>query len=70
MREYRKRYGKEADDQSLHEFFFLFSGGKDGTSEKYRNMLGAGSNSDLAYKKFAEHEPEYHGIEDFLRNVR
>lgn len=67
---YRERYGKEPDDKALHEFFWLFSDGKDELPECWEHMQTLVGNRKQTDEVFEENEKMFENMEAFLSHVK
>ena len=70
VRLYRKHYGKEADESSLHEFFWLFTNGYTDLPECWKKMMKLVGNEEYSYEKLRENNPPYSNMNEFLKSVR
>lgn len=70
VRLYREHYGKEADENSLHEFFWLFTNGDTELSECWKKMMRLVGNEEYSYKKLGENTPPYRDMNEFLKSVK
>ena len=67
---YRKHYGKEADEGSLHEFFWLFTKGDTELPECWKKMMKLVGNEEYSYEKLRENSPRYSNMNEFLNSVK
>ena len=67
---YREHYGKEADESSLHEFFWLFTNGDTELPECWKKMMKLVGNAEYSYEKLRENNPPYENMNDFLKSVK
>lgn len=67
---YREHYGKEADEKSLHEFFWLFSDGNTELPECWKTMMKLVGNEEYSYKKLKGNKPRYKNMDEFLSSVK
>ena len=67
---YRKHYGKEADESSLHEFFWLFTKGDTELPECWKKMMELVGNEEYSYEKLRENRPLYRDMNEFLKTVK
>ena len=70
VRLYREHYGKEADENSLHEFFWLFTNGDAELPECWKKMMRLVGNEEYSYKKLGENTPPYRDMNEFLKSVK
>ena len=70
VRLYREYYGKEADESSLHEFFWLFANGDTELPECWKKMMRLVGNEEYSYEKLRENNPPYRDMNEFLKSVR
>ena len=70
VRLYREHYGKEADESSLHEFFWLFTNGDTELPECWKKMMELVGNAEYSYEKLRENNPPYENMNDFLKSVK
>ena len=70
VRLYREHYGKEADENALHEFFWLFTDGNTELPECWEIMMKLVGNEENSYKKLKENKPRYKNMDDFLGSVK
>lgn len=70
VRLYREHYGKEADENSLHEFFWLFTNGDTELPECWKKMMRLVGNEEYSYKKLGENTPPYRDMNEFLKSVK
>lgn len=70
VRLYREHYGKEADENVLHEFFWLFTDGNTELPECWEIMMKLVGNEEYSYKKLKENKPRYKNMDDFLGSVK
>lgn len=70
VRLYREHYGKEADENALHEFFWLFTDGNTELPECWEIMMKLVGNEEYSYKKLKENKPRYKNMDDFLGSVK
>lgn len=70
VRLYREHYGKEADESSLHEFFWLFTNGDTELPECWKKMMKLVGNAEYSYEKLRENNPPYENMNDFLKSVK
>ena len=70
VRLYREHYGKEADESSLHEFFWLFTNGDTEFPECWKKMMRLVGNEEYSYKKLGENTPPYRDMNEFLKSVK
>lgn len=67
---YRQRYGKEPDEQDLHEFFWLFTDGNDPLPECWDSMMKLGGNYDFTQKMHQKNKKQFADMRDFLEKCR
>ena len=70
VRLYREHYGKEADENALHEFFWLFTDGNAELPECWEVMMKLVGNEEYSYKKLKENKPRYKNMDEFLGSVK
>lgn len=70
VRLYREHYGKEADENALHEFFWLFTDGNTELPECWEIMMKLVGNEEYSYEKLKENKPRYKNMDDFLSSVK
>ena len=70
VRLYREHYGKEADENSLHEFFWLLTNGDTELPECWKKMMRLVGNEEYSYKKLGENTPPYRDMNEFLKSVK
>lgn len=68
--QYRERYGKNPDEQALHEFFWLFSDGNDKLPECWEHMQNLVGNRKQTDEVFAKNEKMFEDMEAFLNCVK
>lgn len=66
---YRERYEKEPDEHALHEFFWLFTGGKDELPGCWDSMMRLGGNYEYSKEKLRENQKKFSNMKEFLKNV-
>lgn len=66
---YRERYEKETDEHVLHEFFWLFTGGKDELPGCWDSMMRLGGNYEYSKGKLRENQKKFSNMKEFLKNV-
>ncbi len=66
---YRERYEKEPDEHALHEFFWLFTGGKDELPGCWDSMMRLGGNYEYSKGKLRENQKKFSNMKEFLKNV-
>lgn len=69
IQEYRKVYNRDPEERDLHEFFWLFSDGRDKIPQCWERMLYLDGEGDCA-KKFETNEKKYENIGEFFKSVR
>lgn len=70
VRLYRERYGKEADERALHEFFWLFITGDSDLPDCWKKMMSLVGNAEYSYKKLNENHPRYKNMDEFLKSIK
>ncbi len=70
VRLYRERYGKEADERALHEFFWLFTTGDSDLPDCWKKMMSLVGNAEYSYKKLNENHPRYKNMDEFLKSIK
>lgn len=70
VRLYREHYGKEADENALHEFFWLFTDGNTELPECWGIMMKLVGNEEYSYKKLKENKPRYKNMDEFLSSIK
>ena len=70
VRLYREHYGKEADESSLHEFFWLFTNGDAKLPECWKKMMKLVGNEEYCYEKLRKNIPPYRDMNEFLKSVK
>ena len=69
VREYRKTYGKEPDENDLREFFWLFTSGDKSLPERWKEDMHLSGNYDKSMALLKSRKPMYETMEDFLNSV-
>ena len=70
VRLYRERYGRDADEKALHEFFWLFTSNTENLPACWKDMMDLIGNSELSYTKLNENQPKYKSMDDFLKSIK
>lgn len=70
VRLYREHYGKEADESSLHEFFWLFTNGDTELPDCWKKMMNLVGNEEYTYEKLRKNIPPYKNMNEFLKSVK
>lgn len=70
VREYRERYGKNPDEQMLHEFFWLFSDGNDKLPGCWDHMQDLVGNRKQTDEVFAKNKKMFENMEVFFNHVK
>lgn len=65
---FRECYGKEPDEQALHEFFWLFSDGN-ALPECWDRIMKLGGNYQVSYNMLKNQEKPFDGMKDFLEKI-
>ena len=66
---YRKRYGKEPDEQALREFFWLFSDNPDTLPECWKSVNRLCCNEEKSNKIMRANGKKYKDMNDFLNSI-
>lgn len=66
---YRERYGKDPDEQALHEFFWLFTNGDDELPGCWNNMMHLGGNYDFSKQIHKKSRKQFENLTDFLNRI-
>lgn len=66
---YRRRYGKEPDEQALSEFFWLFTKDASNLPKCWQEKMELVGNYRDSAKAMESREPPYGSMEDFLRDI-
>ena len=69
VRLYRKRYGKEPDENALHEFFWLFEDNPANLPDCWKKMMRLHGNAEECNKKLRNHTKVFQSMRDFLEKV-
>ena len=70
VRLYRERYGKEPDENALHEFFWLFSDNPDELSEIWKSMNRLCGNEEYTNDVMRKQQKLYENKDEFLNVVK
>lgn len=70
VKKYRERYGKEIDDYSLREHFWLFSGKNTKLHDEWKRVMTFAGNEDECYQVLQGRNPYYQNKEDFLNSIK
>ena len=70
VQKYRERYGKEIDDYSLREHFWLFSGKNTKLHDEWKRVMTFVGNKDECYQVLQGRNPYYQTKEDFLNSIK
>ena len=66
---YREQYGKEPDEKTLHEFFWLFTDGSDVLTGCWENVMKLGGNYKYTKEQFKKNDKKFKNMDDFLRKI-
>lgn len=66
---YRQRYGKEPDEQTLSEFFWLFTKDASNLPKCWQEKMELVGNFQDSVKAMESREPPFGSMEDFLRDI-
>ena len=70
VQKYRERYGKEIDDYSLREHFWLFSGKNTRLHDEWKQVMTLVGNEDECYQVLQRRNPYYRTKEEFLNSIK
>lgn len=66
---YRERYGKNPDEKALHEFFWLFTDGKDEFPDCWESMMKLVGNYGYTKEQLKKNQKKFTNVEDFLKKI-
>lgn len=66
---YRRRFGREPDEQALHEFFWLFSSDPDSLPPVWDAQMRLVGNYEFSKGQMKAHTPEFDSLEAFLKSI-
>ena len=70
VRLYRERYGKEPEEDALHEFFYLFTNADVELPKKWKTQMALMGNEEYSYKVLRDHTPMFADMEQFLKSIK
>lgn len=70
QQKYRERYGKEIDDYSLREHFWLFSGKNTKLHDEWKRVITFVGNEDECYQVLQGRNPYFQTKEEFLNSIK
>lgn len=70
VRLYRERYGKEPDEKTLHEFFWLFSDNPEELPNCWKSVNALGGNIEATCEAMRKHRKLYNSLDEFLKQVK
>ena len=69
VRQYRRRFGREPDEQALHEFFWLFSSDPDSLPPAWDAQMRLVGNYEFSKAQMKAHTPDFDSLEAFLKSI-